>query len=167
MSPEAGRIFVGEGGKLIVGTRSAATKIAGEASEFFLGGSVLGSLRVESRRGSLRAAASGASSGLGTRGVRSFLVGLRDNGQREKEGENSQGKTGEGPELVASGSAARFGVVACGSNAQAGMPVPQKSFAGVSGTCSRWRRDSRRERKSRPPQGFPPSSDRSNPPGGP
>src|SRR5208282_10123 len=73
LSPNAGGIFVGEGGELFVGAGNAEMNVAGEQGQLFLHGGVFGSRGIERRRRGIGLAAGEARGRFGLGGFFLFV----------------------------------------------------------------------------------------------
>jgi len=145
LSPNAGGMFIGEGGELVVSTGRVEMQITREGRKLFLRGSIFGSIGVERRRRNIRLASGKTCWRFGMNGLFLF-VSLR--GRIEREREEREGENKSKREC-----AEEWDARVTGENASA--------------TYWRLRRDNRRGPKRRLPQGFPPSSGKSSPLGGP
>jgi len=144
-------------------------EIASEQGEFFLCGGVFGSRCIERGRGGVRFAAGCARRRFRVGGFFLFLFGLGGEvtGAEEREGED-EGREEDEPRAL------RYGKT-CGVAMESLRPEglsyraagERRAADGVTVICRRWRRDIRRGRWNRRRPEFPPSSDKSNPPGGP
>jgi len=84
LSPNAGGMFIGEGGDLVVRAGGVEVQIAGERSKFFLRGGIFGSIGVERGRRNIGLAARETCGRLGMNGLFLF-VSLRGAIERECE----------------------------------------------------------------------------------
>ncbi len=162
LSPDAGIIFVGEGGELFVGAGCAAMEVARQQGKFFLRGGVFGGGRIERGRSRVWFATGGAGGRFRMSSFFLFLFGLGGEiaGADERQTKNENGKN--------CGAGSRGNGEFCGVAAEILRPEGPSAMAEkISAIFRRWRRDIRRGRWNRRRQEFPPSSDKSNPPGGP